>query len=390
MRGDVLGRGDEAAEDDGVVAVVQQPLDHGDDVLELGIRLALQVVGLAGHFQQPPAVASFVAGQLADVAAWGGVHPLGTLVFFEVQDGAATYLVGLFGRFRVGHGRPVAQRGGGRGRAGGQAAQQGQGRPPADPLVMTFLSRFKDGFAGVLQHLLEELLVLRRELVGRFLLLTLGERRVGLQVVADVGPTALDEVLGQPAAVLLVLPAGQVVGQIGKLGAQERQQRAEGLFVAAVRRGGDQDQVPVGLGGQAREKLMTLVASTASDASEGAGVGLVDDHQLGAGPQELLPPAVGLDEVDRDDDEGIDVEQRLAERAVAFQAVDRAGEDQLGVDVELVAQFRLPLLGQVRRAEHAQPGRFAAVEQFPGDQARPRWSCRYPRRRRSAAAPGRA
>ena len=57
LSGDVLGRGNEAAEHDGVVAFLKQPLDHGDDVLELGVLLALQVVGLAGHFQQPAAVA---------------------------------------------------------------------------------------------------------------------------------------------------------------------------------------------------------------------------------------------------------------------------------------------------------------------------------------------
>ena len=39
LGGDVFGRGNEAAEHDGVIAFVKQPLDHGDDVLELGIKL---------------------------------------------------------------------------------------------------------------------------------------------------------------------------------------------------------------------------------------------------------------------------------------------------------------------------------------------------------------
>ena len=54
---------------------------------------------------------------------------------------------------------------------------------------------------------------------------------------------------------------------------------------------------------------------------------------------------------------------------VALEAGDGAGQDQLGVDVELVAQLGLPLLGEVRRAEHGQASRLAAVEQLAGDQA---------------------
>jgi hypothetical protein len=50
------------------------------------------------------------------------------------------------------------------------------------------------------------------------------------------------------------------------------------------------------------------------------------------------------------------VEDRNAERQVALQALDGAGEHQLGLDVELLGQFTLPLLGQVRRAQHCERG----------------------------------
>ena len=76
-----------------------------------------------------------------------------------------------------------------------------------------------------------------------------------------------------------------------------------------------------------------------------------------------------LDEVGRDDGEAVAVEDRHADRQVALQALDGAGEDQLGVDVELLRQLLLPLLGQVRRAQHGQAADLAAVEQLPGDGA---------------------
>ena len=130
---------------------------------------------------------------------------------------------------------------------------------------------------------------------------------------------------------------------------------------------GDHDQVPVGLGRQAGEKLVSLVPSATADASESTGMGFIDDHQFGASPQEFLLAAVGLDEVNGDDHVGVHLEQRPAKRAVAFQAVDRAGEYKFGIDMELVTEFCLPLLGQVRRAEHAKPGHFPTVHQFLGD-----------------------
>ena len=64
------------------------------------------------------------------------------------------------------------------------------------------------------------------------------------------------------------------------------------------------------------------------------------------------------------------VEDRDADRQVALQALDRAAQHQLGLDVELLGQLPLPLLGQVRRAEHGQPPDLAAVQQLAGDERR--------------------
>ena len=62
-------------------------------------------------------------------------------------------------------------------------------------------------------------------------------------------------------------------------------------------------------------------------------VRLVHDHQLRAPEHELVTAPVGLDEVGGDDDVRIAVEQRLVEHEPAFQALDRAGQDQGGIDI---------------------------------------------------------
>jgi len=120
--------------------------------------------------------------------------------------------------------------------------------------------------------------------------------------VSNVSPAALDEVRGQPPPVLFVGPAAQVVRELGELGIEQRQQGAERRLLAAVRRGRDQEHVPVRVGGEPRDELVPLVLGTAALTGPGAGVGLVHDHQLGAVAEEVVPAAVGLDEVGRDDD----------------------------------------------------------------------------------------
>ena len=66
----------------------------------------------------------------------------------------------------------------------------------------------------------------------------------------DVGPAALDEMRGQPAPMAFVHGAGEIVGEGGEVPVQEREERAERFFLAAVGRGGDQDEVPAGILGE--------------------------------------------------------------------------------------------------------------------------------------------
>lgn len=101
-----------------------------------------------------------------------------------------------------------------------------------------------------------------------------------------------------------------------------------------------------------------------------AGVRLVDDDEVGAVPYEVVAVPGGLDVVRGDDDVRVPVEQRLAEIQAAFEAGDRGGEDQFGVDAELGPQLLLPLLGQGGRTEHGQALGLTLGQEFLRDQAR--------------------
>ena len=98
-------------------------------------------------------------------------------------------------------------------------------------------------------------------------------------------------------------------------------------------------------------------------------MGLVHNHELGTAEREVLGALRLLDEIGRHDGKRVALKDRLADVQVAFQTLDGARQDQLRLDVELVRQLPLPLLGQGRGTEHRQAADLAAVEQLAGDEA---------------------
>ena len=299
------------------------------------------------------------------VRARGGVSGLDGLLVGEVEHGRAAEPVG-FGDVRgVDVGGPGAQGGGGGPRRGGQRPQQRQRRPVPDPLPQLAAVGIADGLAGVLQHVGEQFLVGRGQQVGPFLaqpVLREGCRLPGIG--ADVAAAALHEVAGEP---LPALDRFEVDG--GQARVQQRQQVAEPFLLAAVRGGGDQDQVPGGVLGQAGDELVAEHPGPAAGAVGDAGVRLVDDQQVRAAVPELLAEPRALDEVGGHHDVAEPVEEGLALQQAAFQPADRAGQHQLGVDAELAGQLLLPLLGERGAAEHGQAGRVALLQQLGGGQA---------------------
>ena len=224
-----------------------------------------------------------------------------------------------------------------------------------------------DGFPGVVEDPGEELPVPGLEAVGLVAFETPGEGRVRVEVVADVGPATLHHVLREPAAEPPAVVGGGVGGEVGELRVEELDEGAERRLLAAVRGGGDEDEVPLRVGGETGDEVVALVTSLAL-CPPGGGVGLVHDHQLRARPQELVATAVGLDEVHRHDDVRVDVEERLVQGAAPLQPGGGGREHDLGVDLELLGEFALPLLCQVRGAEDGEAGGVALVEELPGDQ----------------------
>ena len=175
---------------------------------------------------------------------------------------------------------------------------------------------------------------------------------------------------GEPAADAVAFgPVELLHRQVGELVVEQGEERSERFFVAAVWRGGDQHHV-AGVGGNAAQELVALLAAPADPAGERAAVRLVHDHEFGAPEGEVLGAARGLDEFGGHDGERVPVKDRYAERQVALQALDGARKHQHRVDVELLRELALPLLGQMRRAQHGDAADLAAVEQLAGDEAR--------------------
>src|SRR5439155_12459711 len=190
----------------------------------------------------------------------------------------------------------------------------------------------------------EELPVFRAELVGLLFGKPLGEASVSADVTDDVAPASLHEVLSQPPSLPGPLLAGEVVRQLLEGGVEKAQEGAEGLLLAGVWRGGDEDEVAMGVGSEPGDEPVSLVAAPAT-VGVGAAMRLIHDHEPWAGTQELVPPAFRLDEVCGDDEIGIAVEDRLPHAEPPFQPGGSAGEDGFGLDVELLGELGLPLVG---------------------------------------------
>ena len=101
-----------------------------------------------------------------------------------------------------------------------------------------------------------------------------------------------------------------------------------------------------------------------------ASVSLIDDDAFGRLPNEIVAPGLRLDVVERDDGDGVAVEDGFASGEIAFETFGGGGENQGSVEVEFAFHFPLPLLGELRRAENGDAADFAAIEKLAGDEKR--------------------
>lgn len=99
---------------------------------------------------------------------------------------------------------------------------------------------------------------------------------------------------------------------------------------------------------------------------------LVNDDELGRGAQEIVPPGGALYEVRGHDRHFQAVEDALADPPGdrALEAPSGGGEHELGRQMELARHLGLPLLGQVRWAEDAEPAGIALLQELPSHKER--------------------
>src|SRR5262249_50641876 len=112
---------------------------------------------------------------------------------------------------------------------------------------------------------------------------------------------------------------------------------------------------------------MPLMPGATSFARPGACVRLIDDHELGAHSQKIVPASIGLDKVRRDNDVREPVENRLTDSARSFESGHGPRQNQLGIKMEFGIQLGLPLLCNLRRAQDCETPEFSSVDQFPNN-----------------------
>jgi len=129
--------------------------------------------------------------------------------------------------------------------------------------------------------------------------------------------------------------------------------------------------MPALIGGERLEQRVAVVLRAACFGGSGAAVGFIDNDELRAGPREVVEATLRFDELGRNNDEGKEIENRASDPCarLTLQPGGGAGQDQLGFNVKLCAQFQLPLLGEMWRTKHGETLDLTAVEQLAGDEA---------------------
>ena len=101
----------------------------------------------------------------------------------------------------------------------------------------------------------------------------------------------------------------------------------------------------------------------------GAGVALKDPALWLLTEREVFGPPRRLDEFRRNDGKRVPIEHRLvAPRNLALESLNRAAQNKFSLDVELLRQLALPLLGQMRRTQDGQSPDLTAIEKLSGDE----------------------
>lgn len=354
--GDVAGGGDVAAEDDRAEAVGKEIPEVRDEGCEFGI--ACGTGELAGGSDEGLEVAGLIVegGSGFEVAE----GEIGTGI---VEKAIGSVGGAVLGAWRTGGGEPGFEGFcGGCGRRG-HAAQHGEGGVPDHACLMAERMLGAGGEAdAVVSDVVEELAPLAGELVGYFPREASWEDGCVLPFL-DVFTAALNEVAGkvfaERAALMFVFP------EAGEFRAKQGEEIVERVVIAGVGGSGEQEEVAVFLGRELLEQFEPELSTLAI----GAGVGFVDDDELGSDREEVFAVTLAFDVVEADDDEWVLAEERCAWRQRFFEPGGTGGSEGDGAEVETGFEFRDPLFDEVRRAEDGAAGDFVAIKELADDES---------------------
>ncbi len=135
----------------------------------------------------------------------------------------------------------------------------------------------------------------------------------------------------------------QVAWQIDEGIVQQSEQGSKGLFVAAVGRCRDEEQMLVRLLGDFFKEIIALLSAPSRTAGDGAAVSFIYDNKFGAFQYEVVRPSVRFNEIDGYDEKGVTVEDGHANGQISFEPLNGAAEHKFGVNMKLFRQLFLPL-----------------------------------------------
>jgi hypothetical protein len=115
---------------------------------------------------------------------------------------------------------------------------------------------------------------------------------------------------------------------------------------------------------------MALVPPLISSLSKRTSVCLINDHKLRACPLEFETSAIRLDIIQRHDRIGVPLEDALPLEASSLKAGSCAGKNKLGVDMELLPEFFLPLLRKLRGTQNSHTLDLTAIQKLSHDEQR--------------------
>ena len=99
-------------------------------------------------------------------------------------------------------------------------------------------------------------------------------------------------------------------------------------------------------------------------------MGFIHNNHFRAGAQKFLPVPFGFDVIKGDNGKWPCLENGCGHVKAAFQPCNGGRQNKLRLDVELLLQFVLPLLGKLGRTKNGHAADLAAIQQFTGNEQR--------------------